>query len=238
MSAFPKLMRSLTKGFILFLMLSSVMVVLFFHTPALWAALKTGRKDVSAGALIVSGNELFQKGRLEQAAVTWEKALEILAAESNTGMYLDLAVRLTTAYQALGYYDKALALLTSFLPVIDKIEDAQVKAVLYNTLGDVYLSTNDFSSALKYFESGLKAARSIENPLILATILNNVGNALAIDGDYEGAKSAYAESLIHIGDNTDLHLLKIRVLINISRAEFQTKAYPSSINALKFALEK
>jgi len=94
---------------------------------------------------------------------------------------------------------------------------------------------------VEYQEKALEQARISENPYILASVLNNVGNVLAANGEYEESLAAYEQSIEqqtdHEGEEKLLLLrLRTRVLINIVRVTFWIGDYENTSNALTYSL--
>ncbi|QTA87980.1 CHAT domain-containing protein [Desulfonema magnum] len=157
--------------------------------------------------------DFYHKGDFEHAAEIWEKEREKPDFFKKPASCADTLVCLTTAYQAMGYYQKALSVLEEALPVIEKNNDAYAKALLFGTLGDIYLSCGDAEKAKAYLEKGQKAVHSEENPLLETSLLNNMGNVFAVNEAYDKAKEAYMQG----ADLVEGTPLKSKILINLLR---------------------
>ncbi len=187
-----------------------------------------------AGQLISDGRALFEKGDFEHAAQSWEQAIGFL--KGNSDVYIDVGMHLANAYQALGYHRKALSTLGRALPVLEKSKDRKRKALFMNTLADIHLSLGNMDEMAKHITAGLEEAHSAESPRILARVLNNLGNVLAVDTFYQEALVAYGECLEITGDSKDDRELKARVAINITRTVLLGGDYESALPAINHAL--
>ncbi len=198
--------------------------------------------------LIKKGNDLYDKGDFEHAALAWEEAIGISDSEKNTDTYLDTVMHLSIAYQRLGYHQKAISLLESRLPLIEKSREHNRKALFFGTLGDVYLSFDNAEKSTEYLIKAMDEANQAKNPIVRATVFNNIGNALAAYKDYPSAMGAYGEALDiteppdndtadpHKAVRDELDKIKTKVLINTVRTTFLSGNYEDTGKALDYAL--
>jgi len=198
--------------------------------------------------LIKKGDDLYQKGDIEHAALAWEEAISLSDAEKDTGTYLDTVMHLAAAYQRLGYHQKAISLLESRLPIIEKSEEHERKALFFGTLGDIHLSFDNAEKSTEYLVKAMDEANQAKNPIVRATVFNNIGNALAAYKDYPSAMGAYGEALDiaeppendsedpHKAVRKELDAIKAKVLINIVRTTFLTEKYEDTGKSLDYAL--
>ncbi|QTA89474.1 CHAT domain-containing protein [Desulfonema magnum] len=204
--------------------------------------------DTAVRQLIARGEAFFQKGDFEHAALSWEQALGLSDSEKEPGIYLDTATHLANAYQSLGYHRKALTLLGSVLTIVEKNDDLSRNALFFNGLGDLHLSLGNIKQAADYLTKAMEKARSAKSPHVLAVVLNNVGNTLSANEEYESAIAAYEECLKVIQELEASEMpqmsqnfeipdrLKSKVLMNSARAAFLSHKYKDSASALAYAL--
>ncbi len=152
----------------------------------------------------------------------------------------DLVI-LSHAYSALGHYRKAQAALRKVLPLAEEVAAPCDRALFFSTLGDLHLLLGDMKGGIKYVKEGLTQARVSENSLIIASLLNNLGNIRAISKNYRGAMKAYQESLAVIGQPARIEeenrsfSLKSKVMINMARTELMRGEYQNAISAVEHA---
>ncbi len=181
-------------------------------------------KDTSAGELIAGGEEHYQKGNIASAVRSWEAGLASLNPKN--AAYAHILECLAYAYPSLGHYQKPKLSIEKLLPVVEKAGDPFRSALLLSRLGDILLSRGDVTEADAILKKSMKQARMIQNPSLLASVLNNQGNLLAIQEDYGKAVAAYKESLGILRETTGtafLHDLKSKILINIARTRWMRK---------------
>ncbi|MDM8549806.1 CHAT domain-containing protein [Desulfobacterales bacterium HSG2] len=199
-----------------------------FHIPeegVVWAESGMAGETGAADEWIDKGKELYNKGDFEHAALAWEQAAALLITEQKTGVYLDTLMHLAGAYQSLGYHRRGISVLSDALPVVERSDDLYRNVLFFSTLGDLNLSLGDAGEAVTYLLRGFEEAGKTENPRVMATILNNVGNGLAADRDYGAAAAVYDQCLELVGDSEENADLKSKVLLNFLRLEFQKGNY-------------
>lgn len=170
---------------------------------------------------IANGKELYNKGDFEHAVIAWKQAISLLDPEQHTELYLNTTAYMGRAYQLLGYHKKALAALHKALPYVEKTGNADCKVIFFSTLGDVCLSLAEKEQGLKYLMKGIEHARNIDNPRVLARILNNAGNVLAAEKDYDTATGVYAGCLDLIRESKEDAALRAKIMLNLARIEFE-----------------
>ncbi len=127
------------------------------------------------------------------------------------------------------------------MPVAEKTRDKYRNALFFSSLGDLYLSMGNTERALHYLTKGEDEARLAKKRYALAGILNNRGNVLAVNEDYQGALAAYKKSLELIEQPTEedserfFYELKARVLINTARAVYQVGNYQDAFTTFDYA---
>ncbi|MCP4345858.1 MAG: CHAT domain-containing protein [Desulfobacterales bacterium] len=199
-------------------------------SPLLAFDKKSGFWSSGPGQILAKGEEFYLKGDFEQSVQKWEQGVSLL--DSDGIPYFQTMLYLADVYQAAGHYQKALSALHSVLPAVEKSGDPFRRALFFSSLGDISLAVRnaeipgdnyqDRRDPLVYLEKGLENARLSDNPLVLASVLNNMGNALAAAGNYWEAEESYNESLdiIERESAREFSMLKSKVLINFTRAGF------------------
>ena len=158
---------------------------------------------------ITFGNVLNKFNKLDE---TWEyyqmllKTLS-LSKEDSAKIFFNIG----TAYQlqnhynsALEYYQKALRIYDSTSNYIEKtpndVDESQYKfeelSQIYNHIGSVYLSMNDYRTALMYFQKSLAVVSDTHNQsLNLGTAYYNIGNVYFNMGNDDKALEFFEKAL-------------------------------------------
>jgi len=175
--------------------------------------------------LLVKGETLYKKGYFENAALSWEAALKLLHIKRQPGLYIDTLLHLADAYHSLGYFKKGIYALHDALPIILNNNDRYRNVQFLNKLGVLYYSLGNLEKSFKYLVKGLEEARKANNPHILSCILNDIGNCLVADHDYETAIVFFEEAFEIINESSVNIGLKSKILINLLRIEIQHTSY-------------
>ena len=147
-------------------------------------------------------------------------------------------ILLSCAYNMLGNHKKALKILYEILPAVEKSENLADKILLYNTLGDQFFALGNIKGAITYIKDALKIAEITGNPLMIAGVLNNLANLRAANTDYNGAAKAYKDCIKQLNLKNDYLQLKVKILINTARSEFERNQYEKAVNICKQALSE
>ncbi|OQY54207.1 MAG: hypothetical protein B6245_21565 [Desulfobacteraceae bacterium 4572_88] len=193
-------------------------------------------------SLFAKGESFYQKGDFEHAAQSWEQAIKGLDMEKDREKYLDTLIRLSNAYQSLGYHKRALSAFEAAFPAVEASQDYYRNALFFSALGDLHLSLGNAVKAYEYLEKGVAAAELSGDSRVQATVLNNLGNVYVTDEDYQGAVDIYDECLLAIAearqaDAPDLSELKSKALINMVFVLSHTGSGEDIAKALAEALQ-
>ncbi len=222
-----------------FLYSASICIVfIFFFFSFIWAADSKNEDSSLIVQTIEKGNSLYKKGMIENAAGAWETALNMIDPEKDPEIYVKTVIRVSEAYQALGYHNRGLSLLQKTLPIVGKSDDRYLIALFLNILADMHLTLGNIDKGIKVLDKALEAARLAEDPYILGDTLNNVGNVFAILGDFENAESAFAECLDIIEFQKDAGLMRVDLLLNIIDVTFRSGNYDDMAAAVEYVINE
>ncbi len=147
--------------------------------------------------------------------------------------FIDLSIQLATTYQTIGDYAQARKVLQEALSRAQFITPEN-KVLLTSQLSDVLLAMQQPDEAASHLEQILPLAHRLGSPLVLAHVLNNLGNALYILEDYSAAITLYLEAIELAARAGDLSL-HIEVLNNLGLVQLQLKNPPASLATLETA---
>ncbi len=97
------------------------------------------------------------------------------------------------ALQALGFYRRALILLTDLAPALDSQPDAELQVSGLRLLGDLLRATGDLEASQTTLETSLATAQTLPAPEAAETLLS-LGHTAAAGGDTALALDYYRES--------------------------------------------
>ena len=198
----------------------------------------TRQASVTPQQLIIKAEEFYAKGDFEQTAHFLEQSLALSDPEKEVGEHLDATMFLSEVYLDLGYHQRALEILESVIPLIIASNDRFRNVLFLNSLADVHFTLGNLEQMAKYLVKAMEEARLAQNPRILARVLNTLGNALAVDRNFQEALAAYGASLELIKASPADAVLKANILVNIVRASHLGRDYESAVTALEYAFQE
>jgi len=183
-------------------------------------------------ALFDKGLHLYKKGELKQSGVIFEQLFSQLDINDNLEKYVDVITHLGNIYQDLGYHQRSIDLITPVLHDVEKSGHQVAHVRLLSQLGDLHFSLGQMGKVIDYFLKAVEEAKKTENPELIASVYNNVANALAVDKDYKTASFLFEEALVQLEKSTDDDL-RATILINLLRLEYAKKNYKTVVANLE-----
>jgi CHAT domain-containing protein len=177
--------------------------------------------------------QFYQQGDFTQAIELWNQALTAKGLDNE--QHLRILTDLAAAYQRLGNYQTALAKLQQALSLAQQQGTLSQQILVQSYLGDILLAMQQPDAAKAQLEKLLEPARTLGEPLILANLLNNLGNVLSIDEEYNEALSLYQEAT-EIAQQLNYIPLQIQLLSNQTQAHLSLAAPNASLIPFRQAL--
>jgi len=194
--------------------------------------LLSANSSIADDALFDKGLHLYKKGELKQSGVIFEELLKQLDINNNLEKYVDVITYLGNIYQDLGYHQRSIDLIESVLHDVEKSGNQVAHVRLLSQLGDLHFSLGQMGKVIDYFLKAVEEAKKTENPELIASVYNNVANALAVDKDYKTASFLFEEALVQLEKSTDDDL-RATILINLLRLEYAKKNYKTVVANLE-----
>ncbi len=147
-------------------------------------------------ALMSYGQFLYRVGRLDQARVLFERAIEIAEGQS------DQQFTLASAYGNLGLVlqirrdlHAAEEMYRTSLEINEKLGHRKGMAIAYVNLGNVLQSREDLEGAEQMYRKSLEVDEKLGRLEGGADAYRNLGNVLLLRGNLDGAQQMYRKSL-------------------------------------------
>ncbi len=178
------------------------------------------------------GQTLFQQGQFGQAIEQLEARLKDPSLD--TSQFLDTSLQLATAYQAVGNYALATATLQKAKQVAETQGTPAQRVLVNSSLADVQLATQQPETAKTLLEENLIVARQLQDPFLLAHLLNNLGNVLNVQQEYATALTTYTgvAELAHQSGNLPL---QIQAWLNLAEIQLKQDDPQASLTTLEQA---
>ncbi len=141
---------------------------------------------------------------------------------SDQARQVDTLLQRADAYQALGQYRNALAVLRTAQSLAESLADPARHATVLGELGETLWRTGATAEARHTLERSVALARQANAPPIAAASLNHLGNLAADQGNAQSARVAWQESLSLARQVQDPALIAA-VLINQARLAAQER---------------
>ncbi|ETR73322.1 MAG: TPR domain-containing protein [Candidatus Magnetoglobus multicellularis str. Araruama] len=188
--------------------------------------------SIADDALFQKGVNLYQKGELKQSGLIFKELLEQMDIHDNVVKYVEVVTYLGNIYQDLGYHQRSIELIEPVLHDVEKTEHKVAHVRLLSQLGDLHFSLGQMGKVIDYFLKAVEEAKKTENSELIASVYNNVANALAVDKDYKTAGFLFEEALVQLEKSTDDDL-RATILINLLRLEYAQKNYKTVVANLE-----
>jgi len=200
--------------------------------------------NIDVKLLIIKGEEEYEKGNFYNAKKYWQKALKLLPEDCPLAIFIQNAI--CKIYCSYGFIHKALYDMNLLEVKIRNNKSSFIKAVIYNSLADIYLTMGHQKKASGYFTIALNYAERSKNLLILASTNNNIGNLKAVNNNFLESDNYYDECLSIIQDTGFeqkffIHLAA-KAIINRIRLRYFDSQYENIdtdiINATNFIIKE
>jgi CHAT domain-containing protein len=140
------------------------------------------------------GFDAFQRGDIEGAASKWQDAVRLYARGRQPQAHSVALLHLAYAYEALGYYSRAVESLHAALRLAEEAADPAQLALVLNALGYMAITTGNVADAAWRLRDAMDLARNLGDAGLTATILHTHGHLLLAQQQLPAALAAYQES--------------------------------------------
>lgn len=173
---------------------------------------------VLAQTLEIKGSIQLEQGQAQQALQTWQLAEAEYIASSD--VYDELHQRTAInhsrinqaqALQVLGFYRRALTMLTQVSQNLQSQPDSLTKVIELRSLGDVLQLTGDLKKSSEVLQQSLQTAEKLQSLREIAATFLSLGNTARIAEDYESAIAFYQQAIA----KTPSSLTKVQAQINL-----------------------
>ena len=172
----------------------------------------------------INGYISFHKGDFVLAAKRLKKNLSSIDINKHQGQYLDTLSQLVDTLYILGYLKKALLELNNARSLILRLNDRWRIVQYLNQLAMIHYALGNNHESTRFFQKAHEEALKAKHPVLIAHVMNNIGNCLVIEKDYDQALIFYYACL-DLLEQTDDNTLKTIVLVNLFRIELRLNVF-------------
>ncbi|XSG85187.1 MAG: CHAT domain-containing protein [Methylohalobius sp. ZOD2] len=207
-----------------------LMTLFLISTHPVSAASQDAEQQMSRGSIA------FQRGNFENAAHFWSAAVDLYEKEGERAKQVDVLIRLSEAYQALGQYGRSQQSLHRALKLARGQENSLGVALASNGLGNVYFFLGNREKARRYLEMSLVRARELKQSELVAMVTNNLGNLLVLEGKHSAAQAVFDESAesARLSGN---HLLAAKAQVNAAKGALRANNKKITEKRLRQAIQ-
>jgi CHAT domain-containing protein len=163
---------------------------------------KTQNLSVLAQAFDIQGDLQLETGQTEQALVTWQQAESIYQQLKDVNGLAQNQMNQAQALRVLGYYRRALTMLTALRPQFKGESDSFTKIVGLRSLGNALRLVGDFDQSRDVLQQSLELAQRSQptpesSPLLsseMSAILFGLGNTASAQQDKPAAIAFYQKA--------------------------------------------
>lgn len=175
-----------------------------------------GATPVMAPSLMQQGDDAYRRGAFEQAADTWQQAVQIAHQAGRPLDQSDAQVALAQSYLALGFQTRAAQSLELAAALAESAGDRSRQAAALDLLGQAYLAAGRPDPALESLENAQRLASEAGDQVRLATVHHTLGAVqVALKQDTE-AIASYKEAR-RLADSTQTPTLAAIATINAGK---------------------
>ena len=175
---------------------------------------------VLAQILDVRGRLFLRQGEAERALADWERAAELHQQLGNEAGALRSRINQAQALQSLGFYRRAIALLTELAHISPAQTDSLERVTGLRSLGDALRVAGDLTRSRQVLQRSLTMAQRLQLPEEIATTQLSLGNTAKAQGDADTALHLYervAGSDISSATQTQTQLNRLSLLVDEHR---------------------
>ncbi|TKJ39941.1 hypothetical protein CEE37_09395 [candidate division LCP-89 bacterium B3_LCP] len=185
--------------------------------------------NLSVEQLVARGDSLYDEFLLEEAFLTWTKAVELYRTLGKQASEAEILKKIGWIFDDIADYHKAIEYYQHSLQIAKDISDHKLQGQVLNNLGIVYMNLSEYDSALDYLQQSLQVRRNLGDKRGEGRVLNNMGMVYDILSDRREALKLYSQSL-DISREIDDRRMEARVLGNMGVIYKNISDFPRALD--------
>ncbi|OKH57310.1 hypothetical protein NIES2130_20670 [Scytonema sp. HK-05] len=180
--------------------------------------------QILAQTLEIQGSLQLEQGQAEVALRTWQQTEATYTKMSDRTGITRSRINQAQALQVLGFYRRALTLLTEVGQNLQSQPDSLTKAVELRSLGDALQLTGDLEQSRQVLQKSLESAQRLQSPQEISASLLSLGNTARIQQDNQNAIAFYQQAIA----KTPSPLTKVQAQINLLSVLLTTQEWSTA----------
>jgi CHAT domain-containing protein len=148
-----------------------------------------------ARSLDIQGRLQLSQGQAEAALATWERSTAIYQELGDQEAALRGQINQAQALQSLGFYRRAIALLTPLAQTLEEQPDSLTKTVGLRSLGDALRVGGNLPQSREVLQTSLAVAERLQNAEAIAAAQFSLGNTARAQQELEVALEFYRQAI-------------------------------------------
>lgn len=182
------------------------------------------RIRIFAQALNTQGSLQLAQGQAEQALITWKKAEAAYRQANDDAGILRSQINQAQALKTLGFYRRALTLVTQVYQTLQQQPDSPLKAAGLRSLGSAFLLVGDVEQSRQVLQQSLKVAQNLQLRGDMSATLYDLGNTAKVEQDTNAALDYYQQAAAIATEP----LTKIQAQLNQLRLLIETQQWSAA----------
>jgi CHAT domain-containing protein len=166
--------------------------------------------QILAQTLEVQGLLQFEQGQPEPALETWQKSETVYREMNNSSGIIRSQINQAQALQVLGFYRRALTLLTALNQNLQSQPNSVTKIADLRSLGEALRFTGDLEQSWQALQTSLALAQELQLPQEISATLLSLGNTASVQQNVQDAIQFYQKAI----EITPSPLIKLQAHIN------------------------
>jgi tetratricopeptide (TPR) repeat protein len=179
---------------------------------------------IFAQALNTQGSLQLAQGQAEQALATWKKAEAAYRQANDDAGILRSQINQAQALKTLGFYRRALTLLTQVYQTLQQQPDSPLKAAGLRSLGSAFLLVGDVEQSRQVLQQSLNVAQNLKLTGDMGATLYDLGNSAKAGQDTNAALEYYQQAAAIATEP----LTKIQAQLNQLRLLIETQQWSAA----------
>lgn len=202
----------------------------YYYDKAIDMAEATGDKVAKIDALDNLGMVYYEQGNWDDARKCYEDGYQIAKEEGDSLLMARNEFNLSVLYSELGEWQNSMPIYSRLIPFFSRVKDYPSLTVANKNMGLIYEKYYiNYDSALFYFNRAVELADSIGSGWLLSESMNEIGNVLSLQGQYEEAMKKFDESLT-IAQASSYPMGQIAALAGLGEVHYNKGDYSRSLD--------
>lgn len=202
------------------------------------ANLRLSIKDFKRAAISLNNNanSLFYMGKLEDAIVKYQEALDVFDSLDFKEGEISSLIGIGLVFQELENYNKAIESFQDALIISEETNNQLKQAAIYNNIGIVFSNERNYKESINYFKKALMIRKVLGDSLGIINSYNNIGTSYKALDKFDSAL-IYFNKAFKLNENYKYNYELIQSYFGLGVCLFNDKKYDRALGFFNKALD-